>query len=137
MNSAYGRSACRSVRWVTRLRTAVRGQLVDWGMGELADDAGLVLSELAANAILHGEPPVRVAVTLRCARGDPPAVRIEVTDCGPPFDADAVRAHWRHPAFSLGEEGRGLYVVDAVSRDWGDRPTAGGHTVWAELAVAV
>ncbi|MDF3301485.1 ATP-binding protein [Streptomyces tropicalis] len=134
MDSGHGRSGRAAAGWVPVLRRAVRRQLDGWGLAGLADDATLVVGELATNAVRHGEPPVRVAVTLRCAPGVPRTVRIEVADGGAGIDLDVVRAWWGHPAFPLGESGRGLYMVDAVSREWGDRSTSAGHTVWVDLA---
>jgi len=33
-----------------------------------------------------------------------------------------------------GENGRGMFLVDALSKEWGVRPEAeGGKTVWAKL----
>ncbi|MDG9715719.1 ATP-binding protein [Streptomyces sp. DH24] len=118
---------------LSELRAGVRRQLTEWGVDELADEAGLVLSELVANAYCHGRPPVRIALTLQWTPGRARSVRIEVSDSGTVIDVDAVRARWRHPSFALSEGGRGLYVVDAVCRAWGDRPASRGHTVWAEL----
>ncbi|MFE6199302.1 ATP-binding protein [Streptomyces sp. NPDC057838] len=120
---------------LSALRHGLRGQLGDWGADAVSDDACLVLSELFANARRHGTPPVRVAVTLRTGGPGPPSMRLEVADRGPGFDADAVRARWRHPSYPLAERGRGLYLVDRVSVAWGDRRTSAGHTVWADLRV--
>ncbi|MET9390863.1 ATP-binding protein [Streptomyces sp. NPDC006624] len=117
------------------LRDGLRRQLGDWGADAVSDDACLVLTELFANAHRHGTPPVRVAVTLRTDGAGAPAMRLEVADGGPGFDAEAVRARWRHPSYPLAERGRGLYLVDSVSLAWGDRRTSAGHTVWADLPV--
>ena len=93
-----------------------------WGHhGLLVADAELVATELAANAIRHAGMPFRVAV-----HRYGPVVRIGVHDraTGVParLDADPVR---------LG--GRGLYLIEAVSRRWGVEVTPDGKTVWAEL----
>src|ERR1700712_3261566 len=44
---------------VHRARHALTATLAEWGMSELADDAGLVLSELMTNAQKHGRVPDR------------------------------------------------------------------------------
>ncbi|MGW0863255.1 ATP-binding protein [Streptomyces sp. NPDC002611] len=123
-----GSSACR----FSSVRRNVRGRLERWGIGELADDAVLIVSELLANALRYGEPPVRLSLTLRGAGGGQ-RVRIGVTDAGTPFSSELVRAKWRHPSAHLSGGGRGLRLVDALACDWGDLPDGLGHTVWAEL----
>lgn len=91
------------------------------GPRELVDDACLVVSELATNAVLHARTPFRVAVE---PRGD--AVRVVVHDGSPrrPVASDAA------PGATTG---RGLQIVDALSRAWGVEPTEDGKAVWAEL----
>jgi serine phosphatase RsbU (regulator of sigma subunit)/anti-sigma regulatory factor (Ser/Thr protein kinase) len=102
-------------------RELVRQQLDAFALGDLADDAQLVASELVTNAILHGGgcSSVRVA---RCVGG----VRIEVGD--------------RRPAPPLlgasnteGMTGRGIRVVTRVASRWGVEPRDGGKVVWAEV----
>ncbi|WP_121751270.1 ATP-binding protein [Streptomyces sp. E2N166] len=115
------------------VRGGVRDQLCRWGADALADDAELVVSELLANAVRHGRPPVRVALTMLGRPVRRRVVRIEVTDAGTAVDVARVRARWRHPSFRLGEIGRGLLLVDGLSTRWGDKPAPGGHTVWADL----
>ncbi|MFF3892846.1 ATP-binding protein [Streptomyces sp. NPDC001812] len=91
----------------------------------LAATASLLVSELAANAILHGRVrgrAARLVVTL-----DATAVRVEVTD------ARGDRLPAKCPAED-GESGRGLLLVEALADDWGVRPhPPGGKTVWATL----
>ncbi|MFE1250174.1 ATP-binding protein [Streptomyces sp. NPDC058735] len=136
MNSSHDRT------WIpdradglVALRHGLRRQLADWRADGATDDACLVLSELFSNAHRYGTPPVRVAVTLLLGGPGPKAMRVEVSDRGPGFDAEAVRARWRHPSYRLAERGRGLYVVDTVSLAWGDRHSNVGHTAWADVAV--
>src|SRR5258708_6558768 len=63
---------------VHKARHALVSQLAAWGMSELADDAGLVLSELMTNAQRHGHVADRSIGTsfLRVKDG----VRVEVHD---------------------------------------------------------
>ena len=49
-----------------------------WGAGDLADDAALVVTELAANAIVHARSAFTVILS---ARDD--LLRISVRDAGP------------------------------------------------------
>jgi anti-sigma regulatory factor (Ser/Thr protein kinase) len=87
----------------------------------LLDDAKLAVTELVANAVRHGDSPARVAVSLRWAE---PTLRIEVRSDGPFLTPPAERAG--------GDSGRGLALVQALSRRWG--VDAGADVlVWAEL----
>jgi two-component sensor histidine kinase len=86
-------------------------------------DAVLVLDELVSNALCHGAVPVRV----RLAR-DAGHLLVEVTDASPR------PARQRPPDI---DGGRGLLLVDACSRRWGQWRHDTGKTVWAELAVVI
>ncbi|MFE5142290.1 ATP-binding protein [Streptomyces fagopyri] len=125
---------CDSVLGTSAARRSVRSCLSQWHVERLADDAALVLSELLSNALRHGAPPVQVSVTLRRTRQDGPTVHIEVADAGHTLDYGFSGSRWGHPAHTMDENGRGLRLVDALSRRWGDEPTPQGHTVWADLA---
>jgi MEDS: MEthanogen/methylotroph, DcmR Sensory domain len=92
------------------------------GAGDLADDVALVVTELAANAIVHAHSGFTVELM-----AEPDVVRISVCD-GSPLPADPDRPAL--PATPL----HGLYAVDALASRWGVEPI--GHTgksVWAEL----
>ena len=85
-------------------------------------DATLVVTELAANAVLHARTGFSVAIMP--ARG---ALRIEVRD------GSALPPVMREAGPSSGS-GRGLPLIDALAREWGVDHTASGKTVWAHLA---
>lgn len=112
--------------------------LGSWGMGELADEAGLVVSELAANAVTHlrGLGPVRerrIGVTFRrpVDRGEGEVV-VEVHDGSDLWPVPANPGNGE-----LSEAGRGLLIVDALTgHNWGvaRRPDGPGKVVWAALA---
>jgi anti-sigma regulatory factor (Ser/Thr protein kinase) len=108
-------------------RRVVRDLLTAWGVPEGArDDAVLVTSELVTNALVH-TAGTRIACRLRCT-GD--RLRIEVEDqAGGPVLPAA-----RCPG-PQDQHGRGLFLVDTLSRDWGVTPVGGrpGGVVWAEL----
>ncbi|MFF9044036.1 ATP-binding protein [Streptomyces parvulus] len=133
MNDTYEPVVRGSAYAAHAVRREVRDRLTSWGTGALAGDAELVVAELLANAERHGRPPVRIALTLGQRPRGGCVVRVEVSDAGAGFDVGRVRARWRHPAFGWGEDGRGLFLVDALSTRWGDRSGPGGHTVWADL----
>jgi anti-sigma regulatory factor (Ser/Thr protein kinase) len=89
---------------------------------ELVDDAALVVTELATNAVLHARSGF--TVTVASAGG---AVRVEVSD--------ESRTPPRRPAPSLrAPGGRGLALIEAVASSWGVLHTGDGKIVWAQLA---
>jgi histidine kinase-like protein len=106
----------------------VARRLVEGRVGEdldvrLAENAILIVSELATNALLHGEGMIRLVVN---RRGD--RLRIEVADEGHPTTIGMV------PQGRRGLGGRGLFIVDQLASAWGT--ARGTARVWAELALA-
>ncbi len=98
------------------------GTLRDWGAGDVADDAALVVTELAANAIVHAHSAFTILLS---AHGD--LVRISVRDAGPLPGADACAALAPAPLHGLG-------AVDALASRWGVESLGNaGKTVWVEL----
>ncbi|MFG2713942.1 ATP-binding protein [Streptomyces goshikiensis] len=105
-------------------------ELHDWGIPErtrVSDDAGVVVAELAANAVTHGQVPGRdFELRMTLLEG---ALRIEVSDaCQDRRPEIAPRAY-------QAESGYGLRLVDAVAAGWGVRDRVVRKTVWAELAL--
>ena len=97
------------------------GTLHDWGAGDIADDAALVVTELAANAIVHAHSAFTIALS---ARGD--LVRISVRDASPLPGAQG--------AALVPAPLHGLGAVDALASRWGvDSLGTAGKTVWVEL----
>jgi histidine kinase-like protein len=88
-----------------------------------ADDAQLVVSELATNAVVQAGSPFSVSV-----RYDGSAIRIAVHDWNPMLPL--VRGGGRTAV-----SGRGLHLVSMLARDWGVETSPDGKTVWAELAL--
>ena len=111
---------------IARLR--VRAALAFRGLGEYADDAEIITSELVTNAVQHvGDHGTEtIGVTLTHA-GSPAAVTVVVSDSSPegPIKRDT-------PAGS--EQGRGLQIVEALSAHWGWRQENGGKAIFAVLA---
>lgn len=104
-------------------RRFVSETLLAWGFGEL-DDAAVVATELAANAVTHAESDVTVSL-MRTDGG----VRIAVADRSSVLPV--IRASDRD---SLG--GRGLLLVDNLAERWGHAITDDGKVVWADLSVS-
>ncbi|MFF0226808.1 ATP-binding protein [Streptomyces sp. NPDC004629] len=108
-------------------RRAVRALLTSWGIDdEVRDNAVLVTSELVTNAVNHSASE-RIACRLHSAAG---RLRIEVEDQN---RAAALPAPRRPDPDD--QSGRGLLLVEALSRDWGVTGThRSARVVWAELA---
>ena len=99
------------------------GTLRRWAAADLADDAALVVTELAANAVVHARSGFTVALS---AHGD--TLRISVRDASPlPSD------HGSGPALPSAPL-HGLGAVDALAARWGVESLGeAGKTVWADL----
>ncbi|MCS7477899.1 ATP-binding protein [Umezawaea endophytica] len=91
-------------------------------------DAELVVTELVSNAYDHGRRPGHLHLWLL---GDPATVRIEVDDAS--RDNLPVLGRSRLNAM----RGRGLVMVDRLSRKWGVTLGRVGKTVWAELSCSL
>jgi anti-sigma regulatory factor (Ser/Thr protein kinase) len=87
----------------------------------LLDDARLVVTELAANAVVHARSSFSVRVRI-----DESGVRLWVRD------SSRARPMLRHTG-PLSTSGRGLHLVDALSVEWGVEVMTHGKTVWADL----
>ncbi|MGK5497593.1 SpoIIE family protein phosphatase [Streptomyces sp. URMC 125] len=105
---------------VRRARDTVRRTLRGWGLGALADDAVLLVSELVTNSLRHAHGPIGV----RMVRGS--SLLVEVSDPLPVPPRE-------HVATVDDEGGRGIQLVARGSRRWGTRHGPIGKTVWFEL----
>ncbi|MFE9927344.1 ATP-binding protein [Streptomyces sp. NPDC005774] len=111
-------------------------QLHAWGVPygtDVSDAVGLIVGELAANAVTHGRVPGRDFELTLTRLAD--RARTEVTDArtGPPYPPDPGGVGASRP---LGERGRGLLPAEALAERWEvvDRePPA--KTVRAEVGV--
>lgn len=99
-----------------------------WGVAERSHDIATVVSELLTNALRHALPgsgeaqprwPIRLGLLqlrpcVLCAVADPSTVAPVPQLSG-----------------ALGETGRGLHIVCALSDRWGYTPSGTGKVVWA------
>ncbi|MGC0331030.1 anti-sigma regulatory factor (Ser/Thr protein kinase)/PAS domain-containing protein [Streptomyces sp. SAI-170] len=108
-----------------RARAFASGVLTSWRFPtELHDLGVLAASELVANSLQHGTPPMR----LRLRRTDRRLI-VEVTD----GDDHLPRRRRAEPG---DESGRGIAIVATIASSWGCRRTpGGGKAVWCEFAL--
>ncbi|MEU9242735.1 SpoIIE family protein phosphatase [Streptomyces shenzhenensis] len=108
-----------------RARAFASGVLTSWRFpADLHDLGVLAASELVANSLQHGTPPMR----LRLRRTDRRLI-IEVTD----GDDHLPRRRRAEPA---DESGRGIAIVATIASGWGSRRTpGGGKAVWCEFVL--
>ena len=85
-----------------------------------AEAAALVVSELAANAVLHSRS--RHGVFTVRAETSPGFLRVEVADAGGSWEPD-----------DGGDGGRGLVIVAALAAGWGVDGDVNGRTAWATI----
>jgi hypothetical protein len=110
-----GRGPADARRFVTRTLAA-------WGYAHLVDDAAVITTELATNAVLHA----RTGFTVTIGRRPDGAIRVAVADASltPPR---------QRRAGLLEGSGRGLGLVEAMAVSWGADMLPGGKVVWAQL----
>lgn len=103
-------------RFVARTLTESLGR-------EDVETAVLVTSELVTNAVVHAGAGCELLL-----RGSNGALTISVTD---PVPTSAERGRFRAEL----PVGRGLRLLEVLSRKWGVESRADGKTVWCELPV--
>ncbi|MGW3127650.1 ATP-binding protein [Streptomyces sp. NPDC001123] len=102
-------------------------QLSRWGLLAAADEAGLLVSELATNVLKHvGEGASATLILER--RGE--RLRVEVHDKSRTIPV-------LKSAKCADECGRGLHLLATFAVDWGIVLTAVGKAVWCEIPLAV
>ncbi len=103
-------------------RDVVARACVAWHLERFVDDAEMVITELAGNAVRHGSGDLVVTVVLRDRY-----LHLSVRDGSPRLPRLTL------PDVDTSEGGRGLLLVDAVAAGWGSLPVPGGKVVWATL----
>jgi hypothetical protein len=111
-------------------RRLTRDTLARWDMRHLTEDAEIIASELAANAIKAATPPRgTIPAIIFAIHHRPGELRIIVWDNGPGYPAHT-------DVGPDAEAGRGLAIIDSLTgRNWGWWPTprSGGKVVWAAV----
>lgn len=112
------RQTLRDPSEVTRLRHALVDRLQELGFDGQAQDAGIMVSELVANALEHGRSAAIVSLEVAddCAK-------VSVHD-----DSSALPAVRPIDPYRVG--GNGMRVVEAFSDAWGVEREPVGKTVW-------
>jgi anti-sigma regulatory factor (Ser/Thr protein kinase) len=133
LDSAALRITC-SGDGFARARAFTRDTLRSWSLEHRGDDATLVITELAANAVEHAVPQAPaceadVWLGLLLARAHLVLTVSDPADEPPDYMPTDGSALWEH--------GRGLCIVDALAEEWGwtSHPQA-GKTVWATLSIS-
>ena len=110
---------------VPHARRCTRQALAAWELGQVADDAELVASELVTNAVRATARKQRAAPVALYLAADPGRLTLLVWDA-----CSELPVHRPHGDASAG--GRGLDIVQALSDRWGTQaPVRGGKVVWA------
>src|SRR4051794_15660895 len=110
-----------------RAGSFVRAACADWQLDDLrediGDDATIVACELVDNAVLHAGPGYRLTL-----RYDAFGLAIAVRDRRPDRLPEPLPDGRRPP-----QQLSGLFLVAALSREWGVNPSQDEKTVWALL----
>lgn len=104
------------------LRRSVR-QALSYLDADCVEDAELLVTELVSNAYDHGQPPI----SLRLCQLPNSSLHIDVED------GDRTHLPRLRASGPSGQRGRGLVLVDQLSRGWGFNVTATSKVVWAEM----
>ncbi len=105
----------------TRARCSARELMAPLASFECAADTGLLVTELVANAVVHGGPPIHLEIVVHRT-----FIGIEV------FDSSEALPVMRGVG-GTDTAGRGLRLVDAIASSWGTRTRLDGKVVWCEL----
>jgi anti-sigma regulatory factor (Ser/Thr protein kinase) len=103
-------------------RAFVAENLQGWQLDGMVETASLVVSEVVTNAVVHARSDAELLL-----ERTPTALRISVIDHGEGLS--------QREKTGVGDGGRGLLIVEALSSRWGTEPTDGGNCVWAELTI--
>ncbi|HET7660870.1 MAG TPA: ATP-binding protein [Oryzihumus sp.] len=110
------------------LRSMLRQVIEFVGLsGDEADDLVLATHEIAANALVHGQPPAEVTIQANVG-----TMAVQVTDRGQGFGLGEPADHWVDPQ---AESGRGLWLAEQILGGLRVSRASGTCTVAASLHV--
>jgi anti-sigma regulatory factor (Ser/Thr protein kinase) len=115
---------------VRHARDETRKALFGWGLGDHADLADLIISELVTNAICHGEGPVKARISYASGH-----LHMQVHDDGPGRPVT-------RQATTEDESGRGLALIEGLldmsggSLSIADDRVGAGKTVCVAICLA-
>jgi Histidine kinase-like ATPase domain len=116
-------------------RGHVRSVVSEWGLGDLADIAQLLASELVTNALQASQ-----RWRSRADVATVPVIRLWLTSDGISMVIHVRDASDEMPVLqdsaSDDENGRGLMLVAALGKDWGCYRKAEGKVVWVMITGA-
>jgi anti-sigma regulatory factor (Ser/Thr protein kinase) len=107
-------------------RGHVRTVAREWGLADLADTAELLVSELVTNAVQASAKlrTIRTPVVHLWVTSDRMSMILHVWDAS--GEMPVRRDAYEHDD----EDGRGLVLVETLSKDWGAYHKADGKVVW-------
>ncbi len=118
-------------------RSAVRAVAVEAGLTDVLDEALLLTTELATNAVVHARTELEVDIV---ADADTLTVCVMDFRTGPltmrhrsAGTAGKRRAGGAGGSVEVDERGRGLLLVDKLASSWGTVHHPGGKGVWFRL----
>ena len=107
-------------------RRFVEACMISWGMTGVSEPVLLAVSELATNAVTHGDGPVTLTLS---TEGDRVRVEVENEGTGTPV--------MRSPdADRQANGGWGLHLVDTLTDNWGIDVRPHTTAVWFEQRLA-
>ncbi|MFC8829034.1 ATP-binding protein [Streptomyces sp. NPDC057137] len=110
-----------------------------WDATHVMDDTLLVVSELVTNAVTATGPKTTTPTWTDVKAEHILGVQLRVVDMYlyvEVWDRSGEVPGTKHPTADA-EDGRGLLLVEALTKRWGtSRPPAGGKVVWAELELS-
>src|SRR3712207_5384510 len=111
-------------------RAAVRSVVADVDLGEVLDEALLLTTELATNAVVHARTDLDVEII-----GDSDSLTVTVMDfrTGPISHSRQEVAASARPVDQIEERGRGLLLVDQLATYWGTLHYPEGKGVWFRI----
>jgi DNA-binding NarL/FixJ family response regulator len=104
-----------------KARRFMEETLSRWACAEVLDVVNLLVSELVTNAVVHGDSEAEVSVVLT-----PTALRVEVGDHNEFVPSPNEATDWA-------TSGRGLALVESLSRGWGIERVPDGKVIWFEV----